>query len=322
MRWWVKAGVARCLASIPGGDTLHFWLQRRFGELRHLEQSTRFDNAEYFLRTTRAHVGYVHGLRVVELGTGWVPAVPLAYAVAGALVATYDVRRLVRSDLFVRTRDQIGRRAERLAAAAGQSPARFCARLARIAKETEFDRAMRRLGGLYCAPWNTCRLPYQDNAADLVISNLVLQCVHRALLPPLLQEMRRVLKPGGLSIHRASLTCEYAAGDPRRHPLSFLKYPDETWNRWFNHSIKYVNRLRYSQFLQLFQDAGFEIAEVQPTVDSEAIPFLKELGVAEEFRGLSWEDLATTGFQVVLRKPATVPASAVSAEPVAVGESQ
>ncbi|HID24235.1 MAG TPA: class I SAM-dependent methyltransferase, partial [Planctomycetaceae bacterium] len=257
MRWWMKAGVARCLASIPGGEAIHFWLQRRFGELRHLERSTRFDNAEYFLRTTRAHAGSVSGLRVVELGTGWVPAVPLAYAVAGALVATYDVRRLVRDDLFVWTRDEIGRRVETLAAAAGQSPPRFCARLARIARETDFDRAMRRLGGLYRAPWNTCRLPYQDNAADLVVSNLVLQCVHRALLPPLLQEMRRVLKPGGLSIHRASLTCEYAAGDPRRHPLSFLKYSDATWDRWFNHSIKYVNRLRYSQFLRLFEDAGF-----------------------------------------------------------------
>ncbi|NOX52879.1 MAG: class I SAM-dependent methyltransferase [Planctomycetes bacterium] len=318
MRWWLKAGVARCLAWLPAGEAIHFWLQRRFGELRHLEQSTRFDNAEYFLRTTRAHAGYVHGLRVVELGTGWVPAVPLAYAVAGALVATYDVRRLVRDDLFARTRDEIGRRAEKLAAAAGQSPARFCARLARIAKETQFDRALRRLGGLYRAPWNTCRLPYKDNAVDLVVSNLVLQCVHRALLPPLLEEMRRVLKPGGLSIHRASLTCEYAAGDPRRHPLSYLKYSDATWNRWFNHSIKYVNRLRYSQFLQLFEEAGFEIAEVRPAVDYDAIPHLKELGVADEFRGFSWEDLATTGFEIVLKKPAAVPSSTAYLQPVAV----
>ena len=42
-------------------------------------------------------------------------------------------------------------------------------------------------------------------------------------------------------------------------------------------------------------------------VDRDSISHVKKRGVAEEFRHLSWEDLATISFQVVLQKPAEVP---------------
>jgi SAM-dependent methyltransferase len=308
MRWWVKAAGQFALAHMPLGEQVYEWLQVQFGELAHLESSSRFGNAALLLETTRRWAGSLEGLRVVELGTGWVPAVPLAFLLAGAWVDTFDVRRLVRVPTFVRCMREIGRRLPSLAQAAQLPEAVLEERCAAIEREVDFAAAAARLGGSYQAPWDTRRLPYRDAEVDVVFTNLVLQHIEPSILTAVLDETARILRPGGYAIHRVNLHDEYASGDPRRGPVDFLRYSRKTWDRFFNHSIKYINRLRHSQFMDLFTRAGFQSVWVSTKMATETIPRLRRLGVAPEFQGLAWEDLVTLGFAVVLQKPRAVSA--------------
>src|SRR5207237_5767274 len=91
MRWWFKAAIQQATGYTPGGAHLHRWLQLRFGELAHIEQSTRFGNAAMLVEMARNWCGPLQDQKVVELGTGWVPAVPLSFLLVGARVETYDV---------------------------------------------------------------------------------------------------------------------------------------------------------------------------------------------------------------------------------------
>jgi SAM-dependent methyltransferase len=173
----------------------------------------------------------------------------------------------------------------------------------RIRHEPDFECAATALGGSYHAPYDTQHLPYGENQVDLVISNLVLQCVPVTLLKGVVSETARILKPGGCAIHRVGLMDEYARDDPQRNDLDYLRFSHKTWNRFFNHSIKHLNRLRYSHFIKLFQSAGLEIESTDKEVAWSSYGHLRQRGVADEFSSLSWEDLLTTAFRIVLRKP-------------------
>lgn len=59
-----------------------------------------------------------------------------------------------------------------------------------VAKQSRFWRPIQRVCG------NAMQLPFKDNSIDFVYSNLCLQWVHP--LPEALQEIRRVLRPGGM----------------------------------------------------------------------------------------------------------------------------
>src|SRR5262249_18229294 len=141
MRWWVKAAVQFGLAHTPFGKHLHEWLQVRYGELAHLEKSSRFDNAAFLVETARSHLGRVAGLHVIELGTGWVPAVPLSFLLAGARVDTFDVKKLVRKDPYVRCLQEMKRRLPTLARAAQEPEAVLQSRLALIEMGRDFKAA-------------------------------------------------------------------------------------------------------------------------------------------------------------------------------------
>ncbi len=303
MRWWVQTSAEWTLARMPGGRWLHSQLRERSGELARLEQSSRFDNAAWFVRTARKLCGELGDVRAVEFGTGWVPAVPLAFLACGARVETYDVARLVKPALVERTINELLRRSPDYAAAADLPVESVRKRLTEIEDCPDFGTACRRLGGCYRAPFDTSRLPYADGEADLVFSNLVLQCIPLTPLRGVIQESIRVLRPGGLAIHRIRMTDESAVRDPARNHLEYLKYDQRTWQRWFCHRLKYINRLRASQFIEMFCDAGFECRSIGRDVDRDSIPFLEKLPLPYEFRGLTLEDLATINLDIVLQKP-------------------
>lgn len=302
MRWTTKWGILFGLAHLPGGRRLHEWMLRRKGELATLEQSSRFQNAIEIVQTVRRHLGSLEGLTVVELGTGWVPAVPLAFALCGAKVQTYDIRRLTDRQLFHKTLTELRRFSSQLALAANISESQIQERCRHLASAGTLADALGELGGCYVAPADTCALPIESGTVDAVISSLVLQCIPQHLLAPVLVESWRILSSQGVAVHRLRLSDEYAAADAHRNHLEYLKYSQATWERWYNHRLKHQNRLRSSQFSKLFEDAGFESVERSLGVDTESIPRLKEIGVDSSFAQLDWNDLATVSMSVVLKK--------------------
>jgi SAM-dependent methyltransferase len=230
-------------------------------------------------------------------------------------VDTFDVRKLVQEGPYRRCLHEMKRRLPTLARAAQVPEEVLQARLATAEAGADFTAGTARLGGSYRAPWDTRRLPCADGQADVLLSNLVLPHIPPAALAEVIRETARVLKPGGYGLHRLNLHDEYATADPWRGALDFLRYSRRTWDAFFNHAIKYNNRLRYPHYLQLFAEAGFRPLSVSKKVASEAIPRAQRLGVAKEFRDLSWEDLATIACTVVLQKVSASPGTGPAVTP-------
>ena len=110
-----------------------------------------------------------------------------------------------------------------------------------------------------------------------------------------IQEMSRVLEPGGLMVHQIDIRDHrHFAKDPFR----YLEQRPRDWN--FGDLCFPVNQWRACQFAQAFEAAGFEILE-QVKVRREPEK-LHGIRLAPEFATMPTDDVAITGIVFVLRK--------------------
>lgn len=303
MQWWVHWGMQYLLAKTPGGELVHQLLQEKVGQLRNLEQGNQFDNAIKILGLATKHGGDLRGKRVVEFGTGWVPAIPVALAIAGCEIHTFDVSSLSKPEYLQRTLRAWEPRLQKLAEATQQSICEIAERWEQLARHNDLESLCRATGGVALAPCDTTNLPDESGTYDLSVSNLVFQCVPESLVIPVLRESARLLKPSGLAVHRMHLTDEYTRNDPQRHDLDFLKLDRTTWDRWFNHRLKVQNRWRAAQFIQAFEEIGLTPIEVIQRCQQSDIDYVRSLNVAAEFQGRDELDLASIALTVTLQKP-------------------
>lgn len=80
MNWRLRALLLRLMATAPGGLGLYQWLQRRYGTHHQPGERLRKIRLQCDLaRLIRSHGRDLDGAELVEVGTGWVPLVPLGF---------------------------------------------------------------------------------------------------------------------------------------------------------------------------------------------------------------------------------------------------
>jgi SAM-dependent methyltransferase len=133
-----------------------------------------------------------------------------------------------------------------------------------------------------------------DGSVDFVWSQAVLEHIRRDAFLETLSELRRVMRPGGICSHRIDLQ------DHLDGSLNNLRFSRRLWESDFmSRSGFYTNRIRFSEMLSFFKNAGFEqnVIEIRrwdhlPTPRAQLDP---------EFRVLSDDELRVSGFDVILK---------------------
>lgn len=93
-----------------------------------------------------------------------------------------------------------------------------------------------------------------DGSIDILLSNSVLE--HVKNIDSAIDEMKRVIRPGGVMVHFVDLRDHYNFNNP----LLFLKYSDRAWNTLLTkEGYSYTNRWRADEYLVAFESRGFEI---------------------------------------------------------------
>jgi len=134
----------------------------------------------------------------------------------------------------------------------------------------------------------------QDKSVDFVWSHTVLQHVRRAEFLETMQELRRVLRADGISSHWVDLQ------DCLGGALNNLRFRESVWESpLMAGSGFYTNRIRYSEMLAVFKEAGFE-SEVVHLKRWDRLPTSRSK-LDDRFRGLSHDELCVRGFHVILR---------------------
>ena len=262
------------MLDIPGGHTAHYFLQRHVTRnwprpvtsLKSLQNVAR--------RVVEDYARYVGGTpsSALEIGAGRDLAVPLALRRLGVgKVVASDVERLARPELIQHAARNI---------------------LAGRARIENWD-DLRRFGICYLAPHHVTE---SDPKVDCSCSNEVLEHVPPDQLVRLLAALRTVTK--GITTHSIDYSDHYARSDRSLSRLNFLRYSDAQWRR-FNSGRQYVNRLRHSDYISMFRDAGFEIIKESKIVGE--LPPAIEANMASQFTRYERDDLVATSGIIVAR---------------------
>lgn len=302
-QWRTKALLQKALSSLPAGQQVNYLLQRRLthgipipdGRLLEAIDGAR-RHVDAFGR--QAAPADPADATFFEFGAGWDLHIPLTlFALGVGSQVVVDLTPHARADLVA---DVVARL---FSADALDERARSRLRDAFAAAGTSGDvKAMAACFGItYRAPADARATELPAGSVDCVTSTSTLEHIPQDDIGLVLDECRRILRPGGVASFLIDYSDHYSQFDASITAYNFLRYSDRHW-RWYNSSLQYQNRLRHSQYMAMFRGAGLEVLEERPTVPEGGVAALRTVPVAAPFRDFDPVDLATTAAHVVLRK--------------------
>ncbi|WP_207223285.1 methyltransferase domain-containing protein [Leptolyngbya iicbica] len=132
-----------------------------------------------------------------------------------------------------------------------------------------------------------------SNSVDFIWSQAVLEHVRKRDFLSTQKELRRIIRDDGKCSHTVDLK-DHLGGS-----LNNLRFSERVWESEFMASSGfYTNRIRYSEMLSLFDEAGF-LAEVVDVRCWSELP-IEVNRLSQEFEHLSEEELCIKGFTVIL----------------------
>lgn len=278
--WWFKLVAKIVLSRLPIG--YGFW--RKLGLFRH----GYMDNVSYVLGVFDEHVsraglqGNLQGKTILELGPGDSVATALVAATYGARAILVDAGPYALPDIA-----SYRRFASKLVEAGLRPPDLSSA----VTLEDVLDACGARYltGGLESFSF------IDTGSVDLIFSQAVLEHLRKSEFLDTMRECFRVLTPDGKASNRIDLK-DHLGGS-----LNNLRFSERIWeSAFFVRSGFYTNRIRFPDMISLFESAGFTV-DVTGLERWERLP-LGRGSLAQEFSGLSDEDLSVSGFDVLLYK--------------------
>jgi len=307
MHWRLKALLQKGLSRIPGGETAHYALQRRFGGLRDFsgEFDSKIEDWSLMMGYLQRVGSSIRGARLLEVGTGWYPTFPWCCYLGGAAsIVTIDLVPLLKEDLVRQSVDLLERHLPLIADRTGVPLEQVASKHARLRKAVagSIDLDIVTEGVIrYHAPADARQSGLPDGSIDLVLSNSVLEHVPQQVVVELFREARRILTPTGLMVHGVNCGDHYAYVDRAVTQLNYLRYSDADWQFW-NSEFLYQNRLRAHAFTDMARAAGFEILLDTANPSERRLKELSTVPVHPQFSGFTPEQLCVTSIDFVARK--------------------
>lgn len=295
MNWKVKAHSLAILSRVPGGRHLYRTLQM-------LLRTDRTPVEEYVRRALEI-VQMVKDAgndpakgTYLEIGTGWKPYLPFLLSLIGAeRVITMDVNPWLTPGSATETFAALGAWLRLIASETGTEldvvERRYRDAAAHAA---DLPALLRHLRVDYRYPGDARSTGLAEQTVDVVCSSNVLEHLPPDVIREMQREAQRILRPGGLSVHRFNPEDHYCSVDRSITAVNFLQYSERQW-RWYGGTgLAYHNRLRCCQYEKLFQEAGFEIRSRRVRIDHRALDLLRRgaLQVHADYRGFTPEQLA------------------------------
>ena len=85
--------------------------------------------------------------------------------------------------------------------------------------------------------------------------------------------------------------------------INFLRYSEKQWRSIAGNEFAYCNRLRVSDYLRLFSEAGFAVIKNETKLDESCIMLVRKgFPVSPDFSKYTVEELCAASLSVVLEK--------------------
>lgn len=297
-----KSGLQSLFSVLPHGDTLNYLFQRRVSRSLPIGEKRLRDKiatAQYHLDTFRTFSRVGDPGVYYEFGAGWDLIIPLILALGGNFreLRLVDIRKLARAELII---DAL-RRLDGLRSSLPFPAPDFKAPEPRGLDLQAFLKEKLRID--YLAPADAKATGFAPESIDFVSSTSTFEHLPEAEIPPILRELYRILKPGGVVSIIVDHRDHWSYFDRNISVYNFLAYSERAWTR-YNPSLHFQNRLRAVDYSNMFAQTSFELVRSHHEQPSEAeAGALSRLALDERFRlDYAFEDLAVKSSRFVLRK--------------------
>lgn len=265
--WMLKALFQGGISFLPRNQSWNYLFQKYITKSLDLN-ATKFENKlmqckehmENYLATIPVGKS---SFSVLELGTGWLPIIPIGLYICGASkIWTVDKISLLHSSrvrevltVFIEYAQngslvkilpwihdsRVFKLKSVLEDKSLSSPAQILERLK-----------------IYTVVSDARNTGLKPSTIDLFVSNNTLEHIPEDVILSIFFEFKRLGSPYSLMSHHIDMRDHYANFDRSITPYNFLKYSEPMW-RLFNNSLQYQNRLRVSDFCRIHETAGFKI---------------------------------------------------------------
>lgn len=303
MNWKTKASILRVCAALPGSGICYKTLQKTLGRLS--------DSPENHIPIILRMAGWlkdagkpIAGATFFEVGTGHLPTVPVCFSLLGAAqFTTVDLYRRMDLDLLRGLLNRLASDREsfekRLGGFAPGDLLRERLDLVQRHKDAPKD-FMDAANITYLAPCDAGHTRLPDESIDIHLSVTVFEHIPSDTIAAILAEAHRILKDSGCAIHFIDPSDHFQHQDASISRTNFLRYSPSEWQRIAGNQFAYTNRLRRSDLVKLFRDAGFRIVRQEDTVDPEGIP--PDFPLDSCFSGYEKDDLCTINVKLLTEK--------------------
>ena len=295
--WLIKSAIQRAISLLPASQTWNSLFQQYVTRSLELTES-RFEARLDYCRLHLEHFLELQPQRardftVLEVGTGWYPVVPVGLYLCGAGdIQTFDIDPLLQT---ARLQQMFNRFVEYEGAGALRKflprlqPERF-ARMSQTRAQNDglSPVALLEKLGIHAHVRGAQATGLPAGKTDLFISTGVLEYIPPEILKAILAEFKRLGSPGAIQSHYLNLVDQYSYFDSSITPFNFLQYPGSRW-KYLNSPLTWQNRMRISDFRQVFTQAGYQVTKEANT--SGALEDLRKIRLAPEFQHHSVEDL-------------------------------
>ena len=301
MHWKRKAFIQNVVAGLPDWLALsvYYPMQRKFGGLRNINPTKRLKAGittwDRIAATGRDPVGRTF----FEVGTGRMLNVPMAYWLMGAeRTITVDLNCYLKHELILESLQYVRNHQAEIKSLFGERLDED--RLEQLCTLAHGNPSLSDILSLlqveYHSPADASNMALPAGCIDFHTSYTVLEHIPPAALQAILTEANRLTAADGLIVHGIDYTDHFSHSDSSIDSINFLRFNQQSWDRLAGNRFMYMNRLRHSDYLSLFQQSGLNLVSDDAEVDSQLVAELKanHIPLDDDYRGRPADDLAAT----------------------------
>ncbi len=224
----------------------------------------------------------------LEIGTGWIPIVPLAYYLMGAKrTITIDLNPYIKEDLIKECLQYVSVNTEKIKNTFG--PLLDNKRLDAITdlpKQGNYNvEQFYNLCGIeYIAPGDAAHTILSPNSIDIHTSNYVMEHIPPEILVAIIKEGNRIIKQNGLFVHNIDYSDHFSHSDKTIVPINFLQFTEKEWIKYAGNRFMYMNRLRHDDFINIFLKCDHRILVNETNTNQTIYELLKKNSIKLDSR--------------------------------------
>lgn len=304
VNYFITAFLLKFLSNCPYSKYIHRSLQQLVGKKRRTKQGfiqNYLNQAMCILELSHKFNIFRNNHRVLELGTGWTnwASIIIGLFFNDLEIWMFDIVDNRQFDVLKKYLIELRNSNLLKEKLSFEQKEYVYPRLNNLLKAKSFREIYQLLNLKYIVDKKGRLNSFNSDNFDVVISFDVLEHIHYDSITSILNEINRILKPGGYSIHQFDLG-DHIAGLLKSNVSKkyYLKFSDKIWKRYFENHIIYMNRVQRSEWLNLFNNSHLNLVEEH----SELID-IGNIGIDKKWKFLERKDLESNIVTFIHRKP-------------------